>query len=390
MNLALALAGLAVCVSAVAGDVPLPSPDPLGYPLPPIWLQMVSYLTLTLHFLAMNLTIGSLAIYLWLRATGKRQNERLAQYLGSILPLGTSYLITFGVPPLLFVQVLYGQMFYSSSILIGFHWILVIPLVIFFYGVFYWQKLAKDPGRPGLVAFSFLAAVAMLGVGFFYVNNITLSFSPERWIDMYRNSPGGHNLNLEEPTLFARWLLILVPGLTVSGVAILFRGVMMLKWGCVEEGRHNQRLAMRVAIWGMVLEAAAGAWTLAMLPHEVRAYVTSGGWPTLLLGLGILLAAGGIWLIVLGSNRSSLAFPTLAALALFLALMPLVALRDLVRLEYLRPHFALVDIPVNLQWGMASLFGGFLLMGLGFLAVLHVLVVPKLVAARRAELDRPS
>lgn len=365
---------------AVAG--PMPSPDPLGYPLPPILLQILSYFTLTLHFLAMNLAIGSIFIYLYLRVAKRTHDDGLAKYLGGILPLSVSYLITFGVPPLLFVQVLYGQMFYTSSILIGFHWILVIPLVVLLYGVFYYQKLTKDPGKPRVLVFSFLAALAMLLVGFFYVNNITLSFSPEKWLEMYQKSPGGHNLNLTEPTLWPRWLLILVPGLAVAGVAIMFRAAMLMKWGREEEARHNYGVAVKAAVAGMGLELLAGAWILSALPEGIRGYVLSGGLPTILLGLGVVLALVGTGLIFVGRNKASLLFPILTSLVLFLALTPLVVLRDLVRQEYLKPVFSLADVPVNYQWGMFGLFVGFLVVGLGFLIALHILIVPKLIAQK--------
>lgn len=365
---------------AVAG--PMPSPDPLGYPLPPILLQILSYFTLTLHFLAMNLAIGSIFIYLYLRVAKRTHDDGLAKYLGGILPLSVSYLITFGVPPLLFVQVLYGQMFYTSSILIGFHWILVIPLVVLLYGVFYYQKLTKDPGKPRVLVFSFLAALAMLLVGFFYVNNITLSLSPEKWLEMYQKSPGGHNLNLTEPTLWPRWLLILVPGLAVAGVAIMFRAAMLMKWGREEEARHNYGVAVKAAVAGMGLELLAGAWILSALPEGIRGYVLSGGLPTILLGLGVMLALVGTGLIFVGRNKASLLFPILTSLVLFLALTPLVVLRDLVRQEYLKPVFSLADVPVNYQWGMFGLFVGFLVVGLGFLIALHILIVPKLIAQK--------
>ncbi|HOB98941.1 MAG TPA: hypothetical protein PKM43_09380 [Verrucomicrobiota bacterium] len=386
MSTALAMAGVLAAATASGGGLPIPSPDPLGYPVPPILLQALSYFTLTLHFLAMNLTVGSVFIYLWLRIARKQYDDRLARYLRDLLPLGTSYLITFGIPPLLFVQVLYGQMFYSSSILLGFHWILVIPLVVFLYGVFYYQKLVKNPEHPGVLLLSVLAAMALLGVGFFFVNNITLSVSPEKWMGLYAKSPGGRNLNMDDPTLFARWLLILAPGFTVAGVAILFRGVMMLKWGLTEEGRHNHRIAVSVAVVGMVLEAVAGVWILSAMPDDLRSHVTSAGLAKLLLGLGTAMASVGLVLVFLGRYKASWAYPLMASLAFFLALAPLVALRDVVRQEQLRPFFSLAEVPVHTQWGMAGLFAVFLVAGLLLLLALHMMVVPGLIAGRRAEL----
>ena len=97
------------------------------------------------------------------------------------LPLGFSYLVTFGIPPLLFVQVLYGQMFYSSSVLVGAFWIAVVPLLILAYAMVYSHKLTRRT-RPRIQIWVLsIAALAMLSVGFIYVNNLTLSMTPERW-----------------------------------------------------------------------------------------------------------------------------------------------------------------------------------------------------------------
>jgi len=92
--------------------------------------------------------------------------------------------------------------------------------VVFLYGAFYYQKLVKNPEHPGVLLLSVLAAMALMSVGFFFVNNITLSVSPEKWMGLYAKSPGGQNLNMDDPTLFARWLLILAPGFTVAGVGM--------------------------------------------------------------------------------------------------------------------------------------------------------------------------
>jgi hypothetical protein len=44
--------------------VPLPAPDPLGFPAMPALIQALAYLTLTLHLLAMNFTVGGTALLL--------------------------------------------------------------------------------------------------------------------------------------------------------------------------------------------------------------------------------------------------------------------------------------------------------------------------------------
>lgn len=72
---------------------------------------------------------------------------RLARALATRLPVAVALTITLGVAPLLFVQVLYGQFFYTSSILLGYVWLtLLLILLLGYYGyycyAFRWEKLA--------------------------------------------------------------------------------------------------------------------------------------------------------------------------------------------------------------------------------------------------------
>ncbi len=373
--------------AAAAPSIPLPAPDPLGYPLQPILLQVLAYFTLTLHFLAMNLTVGALLLLLWVRLTKPAGHPELGRFLAGVLPLGMSYLITLGVPPLLFVQVLYGQMFYTSSILIGFHWILVVPFALFAYAVFYYRKFTARPDRRRVLVLLGLAAAALLTIGFFFVNNTTLSVSPDKWLQLYQSRPGGQNLNLSDPTVVPRWLLFLAPGFSIVGVALLLRGTVLLRWGQAASAKGSQALGWRAFLLGMALEAALAGWLLVTLPDNIRAFVLAGSLPTLLLGLGVGLAVLAGVVFWRARNRTSLLFPVLTGVLMFAALTPLVVLRDLVRQAYLQPYFELSQVPVNPQWGMFGLFAAFLVVGLVFLVAMHLLVVPNLLRGRKAQLD---
>jgi len=59
-----------------------------------------------------------------------------------------------------------------------------------------------------------------------------------------------------------------------------------------------------------------------------------------------------------------------------------------VRQEYLRPHFDAGRVAVNAQWSMLAIFAAALVAGLLLLVVLTVKVVPRIAAARRAELEK--
>jgi len=71
-------------------------------PLPAFILQSLAYLTFTLHLLAMQFTVGGAILLLinWLRSRRSADASAVAtaRFFGTGLPLGFSYLVTFGIP----------------------------------------------------------------------------------------------------------------------------------------------------------------------------------------------------------------------------------------------------------------------------------------------------
>ncbi len=349
--------------------IPLPPFDPMGLPAPPVLILGLTYLTFTLHLLAVNVTLGSVLLTLWARRRTDPAHAGIARFLGTAAPLGFSYLVTFGIPPLLFVQLLYGQFFYSSSVLVGAFWIAVIPLLILAYAALYAHRLTRDrrPGPQGLVLA--VAACAMLAIGFLYVNNLTLAMTPVRWLEMYAAHPGGGTLNLSEPTLLPRFLTFLSLSPAVAGLAVMMRGGWLRSRGRDDEGRAASALGVRAVLVGVGLEIVGlGAW-LATLPEAARDVVLGGGAWTVVAGVGIVLGAAAVLLAVRASRVAGVGAPVAAASCLALAFACLIVLRDQVRMEYLREFFALPEVPVHPQWGMFAIFAATLVAGLVFAAV---------------------
>ena len=352
---------------------PIPPFDPLGMPLPAFILQALAYLTLTLHLLAMQFTVGGAILLLisWLRSRGSTDgvSGATARFFGTSLPLGFSYLVTFGIPPLLFVQVMYGPFFYSSSVLIGAFWIGVIPLLMVGYGATYGHRLTRKDHpkmQPWILGSGLLA---MLCIGFIYVNNLTLSMVPERWMEMYRAHPGGGTLNLGEPTLVPRILLVLGPGLAVAGLALVIRAAWLRRRGQPELARATHRLGVRSLLVAALVEVLAAMGMLATLPEGVRGAVASDGVSIILMVVGVLLGLSALVLASWSDRYEGLALPILAGASQMGATAAMVVLRDLVRQEYLRPYFNLGAVTVHPQWGMFALFAAVLVVGVVFLVV---------------------
>lgn len=119
----------------------IPIPDIIPAPA---WIFLVlDILLFGLHILLINTALGSMLILLF---QSLKRNEAFHQTLnrdGIVGKIPTLFAlgINFGVAPLLFMQVIYGHLFYTSSVLMATYWILIIPsLISAYYGVYILAK----------------------------------------------------------------------------------------------------------------------------------------------------------------------------------------------------------------------------------------------------------
>jgi len=375
-------------LSSLTGQISLPPPDPLGYPVPPWILQALSYLLLTLHLLAMNFVIGGSLLLLWARFRKKPGHDGAAYFLGSGLPLGVSYIITLGIPPLLFVQVLYGQLFYSSSILLGAFWIQVIPLVIFAYTGYYYHKFNRAV-RPRFQSLAIAVSVMLLlYVGYIYVSNLALSMSPEKWLGLYAQSPGGGVLHHGEPSLHSRLLLFLSGAFAVAGLALIWRGAFLIKWGFADEGTRCQRFGFNAFLISPAIWVIAALGVYFTRRTDIQAMFNYSSATTILLILGVISALIAGIFAYLSIGKKNLFYLILSSLGIFGSMASMVIFRDLVRMAHLEPYFKLSSVPVNAQWGMFLLFVITLVLGAAFLIIYSIKVIPRIAEQSRERIEK--
>lgn len=127
----------------------IPALDAAGLPGPPWLFHGLLVFTFFLHLIFMNLTLGGtiMAFVSHLRARGRVDDPSgvLAARLTAVNTYAISLAITTGVAPLLFVQVLYQQYFYSGTILLGWIWFGMLVLLMIGYYAAYLHKTFRGP-----------------------------------------------------------------------------------------------------------------------------------------------------------------------------------------------------------------------------------------------------
>jgi len=334
----------------------IPTPDAI--PVAWGWLQFFLLLTFFLHIVLMNATLGTAFIALVTHLRG-RNSSPCAPAVAANLPYVVAFTVNFGVAPLLFVQALYGQFFYVSSILTAVFWLSIIALLISAYALAYvykhqYNRLGKR--RSAVVGPIILL---LLTIAFCFAGNISLMQDPAAW-SRYFDQPRGMLLNLADPMLLPRYLHFMVASMAVGGLAMALFFDRKRRQGDASAAplvRQGCRWFARATL----LNGAVGLWFLAALPRGVLTVATTDG---LLLAASL---AGGVLLAVpavvfgLAGRVAAATWCGLGAIAL------MVLARSLLRAALLAPWFSLSQLEVRGSVWPMILFLSFLAAGVALI-----------------------
>jgi hypothetical protein len=349
----------------------IPRPEPL--PLPgPAWLfWALLMLTLALHVVAMNLLVGTsvMAAYFRIRHGSNPHARELVRRLTPWISVCVAATVSFGVAPLLFIQALYGRLFFTSSVLMAWTWLGVVPAVM---AVYYAAHYASRRSRNGLPVSGMLflgMALVLLAVGLTYSANMTLMLRAESFIDLYRASAGGLHFGGGDPTLWPRWLHMMLGAAAVGGLTVALVGTAR-RTSQPEFARWAVRTGAKWATVATGLNVVSGAWWLGALPPAtVQRFMGGSGPAAALLGAGVILGLATFALLaVLASSKAKPALAGLSAAALVTTIVLMLFVRDQVRGAALeRVGFEPVQWVVP-QWLPFGLFAVLLLIAIGVMA----------------------
>jgi len=357
-----------------------PSLDPIPLPAPVWLLKTLHLLLLSLHFVAVQMLLGGLAVaFVWSLLGHLRRDETCRAASGALsgyLPVIVTYVVNLGVPPLLFTQVLYGVALYTGTILIGAYWISVIFLLMAMYYMLYAATRRQASGRTWwLLALASL--VIVLTIAKIYSTTMTLMLRPEVWAEMYRANAHGTALPPHDPTLLPRWTFMLCAALTVVGTALL----VISKRKIFSEPLRAFFAARGglLALVGAPLWIAAGFWVWHTQPagvvHKMSGHAI---YPAVGLAWLVCVALLGVFGLLALARKSKLpgALVAVAALVAVLADAAAVIFRDGLRdCTLLGKGFNLWNQPLEVNLQVLIIFTALLVVGLAVVGWLIAVTV---------------
>ncbi len=339
----------------------IPTADPM--PLPgPVWLlKTLLFVVFILHLLFMNCMLagGITALFNAIRGRSDRHlfSRRLAAELGRMLPVLVAFTVTLGVAALLFVQVLYGNLLYASSILIGVYWFSVVLLVMLgYYGFYFFNLKAGERASTTSIVVLAFSVLCFLVIGFIFTNNMTLMWSPAKWLAMYRARPSGFHLNTTDVSLWPRYLHTVIGAFGVFTAVLAHYGTMRFKKD-PEYGGWLVRRASVVFAATTVLQFLVGMLFLMSLPKPVAMVFFTDAVGVSVFAVALLSTLAATILLLIGGTAKQpgpLVHAGLGMVVVTVVLM--VIMRDMVRTAYLQPYFQISRLQVSPQTGAIIVF----------------------------------
>ena len=355
----------------------IPALDPAPLPGPPWLFHVLWVVTFLIHLLFVNSVLGGtlIAALSGGRKPGRRETATLFVEVNS---WAISFAITFGIAPLLFMQVLLGRFFYTATVLVAWAWFGMLGLLMVGY---YLNYVAKYRLRSGKGAGPILAveALCFLGIAAIQVAVNLLHMQPGRWESVADRAWAA----VADPTFLPRFLHYVLAAVTMAGALAAWVAIRRAaKGGDRKAADGMARFGIRAALVATLLQLVDGFWLLLALPEDVLKGLMRGGAATMApFSLGVF--AGVILVAVLAQITDPLIQRTKVrrvAELLIGAIVLMVITRHQLRAIYLAPSRAEERMAVAPQWDVLVLF----------LAVFVIGVALTIWALVRAATDRPE
>jgi hypothetical protein len=305
--------------------------------------------TFLIHIWMMNIMLGTGIIALMRHFDKNQASSNLSHTIASHLPFTIAFTINFGVAPLLFLQVLYGHLIYTSSILMAVYWLSVIGVLILAYYSAYIYDFKYEILAQKRIFFIGATVVGLLWIAFIFTNNMTLMLVPEKW-QIYFEHAGGRWLNLSEKTLLPRYFHFIAASIALGGLAIaLYRQIQKDQSEPADSNQASQwdddiQTGLGWFIGASLVQMIVGVWYFLSLPESIRQLFMGNH----TFGTTIFLLAIPLIILMLVCGVKNNVWMTTFLIIPVTVIM--VLMRHLVRTACLSPHFRVQDLQVTGQY----------------------------------------
>ena len=327
----------------------IPYPDALPAPWWVFYVLMV--VTFSLHLILANVMIGAGALAWFNSVRGEASplaKSGLGGELAGKIPWVIALTINLGIAPLLFMQVVYGQYIYVSSVVMAAYWVPIFLLIVAAYYLAYVFDMRYDKlGRKRIWVQGFSVGIFMV-VGILFSAIIVMMINPQYWMG-YFAKPHGTLFPLGDSSLGPRMLHFLLASMAIGGLAV----ALWANWRLKDDPQRAEPVIRQGLYWFGVATMAnfiAGVLYLGALPDDVLYKVLgTGKLATYFLLVGVVAGLASIPSAFAGSLK-------LTTIYCLVSVLLMVFFRYAVRAAYLEPYLDKSKLPLATQYGPMFIF----------------------------------
>ncbi|QDU93100.1 hypothetical protein [Lignipirellula cremea] len=345
---------------------------PFGFPGPTAFYLTLLVAVFMIHVLFMNYVLAGsayLAAHTVLFGSAD-DGTPLSRILRDWLPFMLSAAITAGIAPLLFLQIVYRENFYTANLLLFYRWMAILPVLIAGFYLLYILK-SKRIGHWPFVARAAVGVGAFAGfmfVAWSWVENHLLSVHPDVWVEQYASGV----LVYRPFELFPRLALWVVGSFPTMALMLAWQvwWESRLDTGMptAEQTRGAHRTAMIALIAIVLTSICAGAYSLLMPPAARDVVFSMLTLPYVILSvIGVTLELIA-WVPQLRAGRLKLVWLSVATVGLMLHFCGMTVINESTRLAAIDISTRYAEHAASAKIGGRWAFGFFLLLNLGLMA----------------------
>lgn len=194
--------------------------NPAGLPFYPVVFLALGVLTFAMHIFFVQLMLGTSVITIF--GSFKQDNNwrRLASAMLEIAKISVSVAIVVGVAPLLFVQVIYDPMWYTSNLLSA-NWVIsfLVIMIIGYWAMYYYYfkngKYGQGAETPK-ARWSMLVSLGLFLLAGWIMHSLTSQMLyPDLWQEWYAPNGkidfSGATMHANNPWRYAFFILMAIP-----------------------------------------------------------------------------------------------------------------------------------------------------------------------------------
>lgn len=303
----------------------------------PLWLiEILHIVTLSLHLIAMNFMFGGIMILLFGKFDDKWNNPVVQKFI-KLFPNAMAMTVSFGVAPLLFVQLVYPKQIYAASIISGWFWLMIFVVVMIAYYFLYASSFTRKTNGIHKI-YLMIAFVGLLYVSYIYTSVFALAEKPDLYKQLYKSCQDGMIINNDISSYLFRWFHMITGALTVGGFFVALFG---------RKDKQAFKVGKQFYLWGMVASIITGLAYMLGLGELMKPFMKSPAiW---LVTLSFIVSLGSLHFLF----KKRFVF---ASVMLSVSFVAMVYTRHVLRKLALVGFYDPTEMIVNPQWSPFIIF----------------------------------